>query len=130
MADSVERSESQKELTPTSKPEEGPGPSSDYKLSSTPGVPLRSDTTDDESSISPARSFARSIRHWPIFPHGHRLAKHFKLVVLSNVDRESFRWTHRELSERWSTPPMEIIWGHMRTPTRIQMGFGILKHRD
>jgi FMN phosphatase YigB (HAD superfamily) len=50
----------------------------------------------------PAITFARSIPHWPIFPDSSsalaRLAKHFKLVVLSNVDNESFGWTHRLLS--------------------------------
>jgi FMN phosphatase YigB (HAD superfamily) len=51
---------------------------------------------------SPAMMFARSIRHWATFPDSTdalaRLAKHFKLVVLSNVDNESFGWTHELLS--------------------------------
>jgi len=48
-------------------------------------------------------AFGNSIPKWPIFPDTcaalQRLAKHFKLVVLSNVDRQSFRYTHALLSE-------------------------------
>ncbi|KAF8636902.1 hypothetical protein AX17_003154 [Amanita inopinata Kibby_2008] len=48
-------------------------------------------------------AFARSIKEWTVFPDScaalHSLAKHFKLVVLSNVDRESFSYTHARLSE-------------------------------
>ncbi|KAF9051802.1 HAD-like domain-containing protein, partial [Panaeolus papilionaceus] len=47
--------------------------------------------------------FGHSIPQWPIFPDSsealQRLAKHFNLIVLSNVDRESFRYTHALLSE-------------------------------
>lgn len=55
------------------------------------------------------KAFGASIQNWPIFPDTcaalRRLAKHFKLVVLSNVDRESFRHTHALLSEgpSWDT---------------------------
>ncbi|KAF9523032.1 HAD-like domain-containing protein [Crepidotus variabilis] len=49
------------------------------------------------------KAFGSSIREWPIFADTsdalHRLSKHFKLVVLSNVDRESFKYTHALLSE-------------------------------
>ncbi|KAJ5458368.1 hypothetical protein N7475_009756 [Penicillium sp. IBT 31633x] len=45
--------------------------------------------TDEEN-----RQFGKSIGTWPAFPDTvdalHRLSKHFKLVVLSNVDRASF----------------------------------------
>jgi FMN phosphatase YigB (HAD superfamily) len=51
----------------------------------------------------PHTAFGNSIQHWPVFPDTvdalRRLAAHFKLVVLSNVDRQSFRYTHRLLSE-------------------------------
>ena len=46
--------------------------------------------------------FGNSIEHWPVFPDTvaalRRLAKHFKLVVLSNVDRSSFSHTHARLA--------------------------------
>ncbi|KDR80283.1 hypothetical protein GALMADRAFT_223170 [Galerina marginata CBS 339.88] len=49
------------------------------------------------------KAFGASIQNWPIFPDTcsalHRLSKDFKLVVLSNVDRHSFRHTHALLSE-------------------------------
>ncbi|KAL5357122.1 hypothetical protein BJX96DRAFT_162871 [Aspergillus floccosus] len=45
-----------------------------------------------------SRAFGESIGTWPAFPDTvdalHRLSKHFKLVVLSNVDRESFAKTN------------------------------------
>ncbi|RXW13962.1 hypothetical protein EST38_g11890 [Candolleomyces aberdarensis] len=49
------------------------------------------------------KGFGNSIRNWPIFPDSssalHSLARHYKLVVLSNVDRDSFQYTHGVLSE-------------------------------
>ena len=58
--------------------------------------------SEHRSNESPSTTFGRSIRHWPIFPDSAtalaRLAKHFKLVVLSNVDNEAFGWTHKALS--------------------------------
>jgi 2-haloalkanoic acid dehalogenase type II len=45
--------------------------------------------------------FADSLKSWPVFPdtiQGLRsLSKHFKLVVLSNVDHQSFASTHEQL---------------------------------
>ncbi|GAB1218437.1 hypothetical protein ATERTT37_007691 [Aspergillus terreus] len=45
-----------------------------------------------------SRQFGESVGTWPAFPDTvdalHRLSKHFKLVVLSNVDRESFAKTN------------------------------------
>ncbi|KAF9475702.1 HAD-like protein [Pholiota conissans] len=75
--------------------------------------PAAASTTDAGASTSAAGAkgteenehtkFGNSIQHWPVFPDTcdalQRLAKHFKLVVLSNVDRQSFRYTHRLLSE-------------------------------
>lgn len=57
----------------------------------------------DESDLDEHTKFGHSIPQWPIFPDSgealQRLAKHFNLIVLSNVDRESFRYTHALLSE-------------------------------
>lgn len=43
-------------------------------------------------------AFGESVGHWPAFPDTvealKRLAKHYKLVVLSNVDRDSFARTN------------------------------------
>lgn len=45
-----------------------------------------------------SKAFGESVGNWPAFPDTvaalHRLAKHFKLVVLSNVDRGSFAKTN------------------------------------
>ena len=63
-------------------------------------------------------AFSSSIPKWPIFPDSvaalKRLAKHFKLVVLSNVDRESFRHTHALLAEG---PTWETVKSDMSTYT-------------
>lgn len=46
-------------------------------------------------AASDAEKFGQSVAQWPAFPDTvdalRRLSKHYKLVVLSNVDRESFR---------------------------------------
>ncbi|KAI0902509.1 haloacid dehalogenase [Annulohypoxylon nitens] len=48
--------------------------------------------------IHESREFGDSVGHWPAFPDTvdalRRLSKHYKLVVLSNVDRESFSQTN------------------------------------
>jgi FMN phosphatase YigB (HAD superfamily) len=48
------------------------------------------------------KTFGNSIKHWPLFPDTCsaliRLSTHFKLIVLSNVDRTSFRHSHALLS--------------------------------
>ncbi|RJE21457.1 dehalogenase [Aspergillus sclerotialis] len=45
-----------------------------------------------------SKTFGESVGSWPVFPDTvsalHRLSKHYKLVVLSNVDRESFAKTN------------------------------------
>ncbi len=47
------------------------------------------------------RAFARSVPDWPAFPDSRDalayLAQHYKLVILSNVDRESFRGSNARL---------------------------------
>lgn len=54
------------------------------------------------SDANPHVAFGKSIQNWPIFPDSsaalHELAKDYKLVVLSNVDHDSFRYTHTKLS--------------------------------
>jgi 2-haloacid dehalogenase len=53
-------------------------------------------TTDDEN-----KRFGASVGSWPAFPDSpaalQYLKRHYKLVVLSNVDRESFRGSHAQL---------------------------------
>lgn len=58
-------------------------------------------------------TFGNSIKHWPLFPDTSealvRLSAHFKLIVLSNVDRTSFRHTHALLSgEPYPTPESQL----------------------
>ncbi|KAE8393824.1 HAD-like domain-containing protein [Aspergillus alliaceus] len=52
------------------------------------------DTPTEEES----KAFGETVGHWPAFPDTvdalKRLSKHYKLVVLSNVDRESFAKTN------------------------------------
>jgi len=56
-------------------------------------------------ALNPERHilFGQSIKDWPIFPDSsealHALSEHYKLVVLSNVDRASFAHTLAKLSE-------------------------------
>lgn len=51
---------------------------------------------------NPHVAFGQSVQNWAIFPDSsaalHELAKDYKLIVLSNVDHESFRYTHAKLS--------------------------------
>ncbi len=48
-----------------------------------------------------ALDFGRSVRRWPPFPDSadalHTLQRHYKLVILSNVDRESFAYSQAKL---------------------------------
>jgi len=80
--------------------------------SSTGAGPSEIDSSSDIADEH--KAFGASIRNWPIFPDTcdalRRLSKHFKLVVLSNVDRESFRYTHALLSEgpTWDTVSSDI----------------------
>ena len=49
----------------------------------------------DTPTAQEAETFGKSVGNWPAFPDTvdalKRLSKHYKLVVLSNVDRESFK---------------------------------------
>ncbi|EIM89064.1 haloalkanoic acid dehalogenase, partial [Stereum hirsutum FP-91666 SS1] len=55
------------------------------------------------------REFAESIKDWPVFGDTNEalrsLSTHFKLIVLSNVDRFSFAHTHKILSMPPSSSP-------------------------
>lgn len=46
--------------------------------------------------------YGKSVQHWPAFPDSaealHYLKQHFKLVVLSNVDNESFAHSNQKLA--------------------------------
>ncbi len=54
-----------------------------------------------QCSAEEANTFAQSLHHWPVFkdtPKALRyLKKHFKLVIISNVDKESFTYTKKLL---------------------------------
>jgi 2-haloacid dehalogenase len=53
------------------------------------------------ASPDDCRSFGRSVGNWPAFPDSPLalayLKQHFKLVILSNVDRESFSYSNAKL---------------------------------
>jgi 2-haloalkanoic acid dehalogenase type II len=53
------------------------------------------------ASWEEALAYGRSIRNWPAFPDTAAalayLKQHFKLVILSNVDNESFAFSHAKL---------------------------------
>lgn len=54
-----------------------------------------------EAATEDARVFARSIRHWPAFddssPALRYFRQHYKLAIISNVDRASFAFSQAEL---------------------------------
>ncbi len=54
-----------------------------------------------ESSLELNQAFAASVPHWPAFPDSadalRLLKKHFKLVILSNVNRDGFAASNRKL---------------------------------
>jgi 2-haloalkanoic acid dehalogenase type II len=56
---------------------------------------------DLQSTAEMNRAFGQSVPHWPAFPDSadalRVLARHYKLVVLSNVDRDGFAASRRKL---------------------------------
>jgi 2-haloalkanoic acid dehalogenase type II len=60
---------------------------------------------DLKTDIDMNRAFGASVPHWPAFPDTadalRRLAKHFKLVILSNVHREGFAASNRKLGVKF-----------------------------
>lgn len=78
----------------------------DGSIATSSGVtnPSAPSTSDHQLGITsnPHVAFGNSVQNWEIFPDSHKalrqLAKDYKLIVLSNVDHESFRYTHAKLS--------------------------------
>lgn len=66
------------------------------------GGELGISVNDDE-----ARVFAESVPAWPAFPDSpdalRRLAGHYKLIILSNVDRESFAGSNKRLGVKFTS---------------------------
>jgi 2-haloacid dehalogenase len=60
-----------------------------------------------EVSEQDARALARSVPGWPAFPDSRdalsALGKRYKLIILSNVDRESFAGSNRRLGVRFTS---------------------------
>jgi 2-haloalkanoic acid dehalogenase type II len=58
------------------------------------------------SDAAAARDFGRSVGRWPAFPDSPaalaRLAQRYRLVILSNVDRESFAQSNERLGVRFA----------------------------
>ena len=96
-------------------------------------APIASVSATQSTSASPDEDqharFGSSVKNWPIFPDSsqalHDLAKHYKLVILSNVDRASFAHTHAKLSTGdtdadasplYVSNPSEPYWFPQRTP--------------
>ena len=56
---------------------------------------------DLKSSVEMDRTFGQSLPHWPAFPDSadalRKLKKRYKLVILSNVNREGFAASNRKL---------------------------------
>lgn len=56
-----------------------------------------------EASDADAATFGQSVQHWPAFPDAAealaRLKQHYRLVVLSNVDRASFAHSQAKLGD-------------------------------
>ncbi|KAJ4473019.1 haloacid dehalogenase [Lentinula aciculospora] len=118
------------------------------RLKAASGSPVETSTLDDDSpaladklgastlnqSVSVPLAddhvqFGRSVKDWPIFSDSsaalHILSKHYKLVVLSNVDRTSFAHTLAKLSEgettdyspeAYSPPESKDFWYPQRSP--------------
>ncbi|KAI3595904.1 haloalkanoic acid [Moniliophthora roreri] len=64
----------------------------------------------DDGDVDRHTKFGQSIKNWPVFPDTidalRTLAKHYKLCVLSNVDRESFAHTLAQLSDDTAHPEL------------------------
>jgi len=75
---------------------------------------------NNEAHEGPHIKFAKSIQQWPSFPDTcealRRLSKHFKLVVLSNTDNASFKYTHALLSEGTYNPLNLKLYEHSSNP--------------
>ena len=60
-----------------------------------------------EASDEAAKAFGTSVPDWPAFPDSHdalvALSKKFKLIILSNVDRQSFSGSNKRLDVTFDT---------------------------
>lgn len=81
-------------------------------------------TSASTSNQDPLASdaFGESIKNWPLFPDTlqalRTLAQHYKMVVLSNVDRTSFAHTHAQLSGDSSSSVGSEIYTYPQQNTR------------
>lgn len=81
-----------------------------YKLLSTIHPKLAENLGLEAPTQEESNAFGESVGNWPAFPDTvaalKRLAKQYKLVVLSNVDRESFEKTNAGSLEEF---PFDLI---------------------
>ncbi|KAJ8081654.1 hypothetical protein PM082_007500 [Marasmius tenuissimus] len=77
---------------------------------STSGASTSSSDPASDNDNNPHVAFGNSIKDWPLFPDTtealRTLAKHYKLCVLSNVDRPSFAYTLAKLSDDEAHPEL------------------------
>ena len=86
------------------------------------------------------RRFGASVPDWPAFPDSaaalEDLSRHYKLIILSNVDRESFAGSNRRLGVTFDAVyTAEEIGSYKPSPAnfeflieRLQSDFGLQKH--
>ena len=93
-------------------------------------------TFDLKTDIDMNRAFGNSVPHWPAFPDTadalRVLKKHFKLVILSNVNRDGFAASNRKLGVAFdaiytaqdvgSYKPNPANFEHMLTHLRADLG--------
>ncbi len=91
-----------------------------------------------EAVVGQAERFGRSVRYWPAFPDTadalRRLKKHFKLVILSNIDRAGFAASNEKLGVEFdaiytaedigSYKPARRNFEHMLHGLDTKFGFG------
>lgn len=90
-----------------------------------------------------AQRLARSVPDWPAFADSHdaltALSRNFKLIILSNVDRESFAGSNRRLGVTFDSiltaqdigsykPSSRNFWALVAEATRLGVGEGKLLH--
>lgn len=77
------------------------------------------------SSDALDRAFGVSVPHWPAFPDSadalRALARHYRLVVLSNVDREGFAASNRKLGVQFDAVyTAEDVGSYKPTPANFE----------
>ena len=92
------------------------------------------------SPVDLEEPFAQSVAHWPAFADAaealRRLKKHFRLVILSNIDRQSFAASNRKLGMEFdaiytaedigSYKPSDANFDYLKE--HIQRDLGIAQH--